>query len=443
MKIDAVKGNTVVKGAVQFLKSRVFKFLVGGGIAALFNLFLIYSLVEYLRLDTVWLRNISNVLSIEASLVLSFFIYREWVWEDAQPIGSGVVPRQLLLYHFSAGSAFATRALIIFPVLDVLGVHYVVNTIIGISAGAIINYTISNRLVFRYYTEGMEDMFPPEGIDRQYNTDDGSGGDKRREGGAHKVSIVIPSYNEEDCIYKNIKSISKCLKKRKIPYEVLAVNDNSSDDTEEILKQCSQEDERVRYMNNNGPNGFGHAVRTGLEEFSGDSVVIAMADGSDRPEDIVKYYQKLVEGYDCVFGSRFVEGGAVIDYPVFKLIINRAANLFISTLFNIPYNDVTNAFKAYRREVIEGVRPLVSHHFNLTVEMPLKAIVRGYRCAIVPIVWKNRKGGESKLQLREMGSRYLYVVLKVLLEKHLTKGDYVRKESFEIDEERYKQKKYE
>jgi dolichol-phosphate mannosyltransferase len=440
MGIDTVKNNMLVSKAVEFLKSRVFKFLVGGGIAALFNLLLIYSLVEYLGLDTVWLRNISNVLSIEASLVLSFFIYREWVWEDAQPIGSGVLPRQLLLYHFSAGSAFATRALIIFPVLDVLGVHYVVNTIIGISVGAIINYTISNRLVFRYYTEGVEDMFPPEGIDRQYNTSDEYRKGRERREGPHKISIVIPAYNEEDCIYETIKSISGCLKERGIPYEVLAVNDNSSDNTGEILKRCSQEDKRVRYVNNNGPNGFGHAVRTGLEEFSGDSVVIAMADGSDRPEDIVKYYQKLVEGYDCVFGSRFVEGGAVVDYPIFKLIVNRAANLFISTLFNISYNDVTNAFKAYRREVVEGIKPLVSHHFNLTVEMPLKAIARGYRCAIVPVVWTNRKQGESKLQLNEMGSRYLYVVLKVLLEKHLTKGDYVRKESFELDEERYKQK---
>jgi len=440
MEVDTVKNNTLINKALRFLKGRVFKFLVGGGIAALLNVFLIYALVDYLGLDTVWLRNVSNVLAIEASLVLSFFIYREWVWEDAQPIGSGVVPRQLLLYHFSAGSAFATRALIVFPLLDVLAVHYVINTLVGISVGAVINYTISNRLVFRYYTEGIGDMYPPEGIDRKYSKKDGSrivhtGEDKD----GHKVSIVIPTYNEEDCIRETIKSINDCLNKKGIPHEMLAVNDNSSDDTEKILSECSKDSESIRYVNNYAPNGFGHAIRMGLEEFRGDSVVIAMADGSDRPEDIAKYYQKLVEGYDCVFGSRFVEGGAVVDYPVFKLIINRVANLFISTLFNISYNDVTNAFKAYRREVVEGIRPLVSHHFNLTVEMPLKAIVRGYRCAIVPIVWTNRKEGKSKLNLNEMGSRYLYVVLKVFLEKHLTKGDYVRKESYDLDVEKYSQ----
>ncbi len=93
-------------------------------------------------------------------------------------------------------------------------------------------------------------------------------------------------------------------------------------------------------------------------------------------------------------------------------------------LFGHGYNDTTNAFKAYRRSVIDTVQPLLSNHFNLTVELPLKAVVRGHTFAVVPISWTNRSAGESKLALNEMGSRYLFIVLYAFLEKHLSRGDY-------------------
>lgn len=193
----------------------------------------------------------------------------------------------------------------------------------------------------------------------------------------------------------------------------------------------------MRYVNNHYPNGFGFAVRCGLENFGGDAVAIVMADGSDTPEDIVDYYCRLQEGYDCVFGSRFMAGGKVIDYPLHKLVVNRLANLFIQILFGIKYNDVTNAFKAYRREVIDGTSPLLSHHFNLTVEMPLKAITRGYSYTTIPITWRNRTTGVSKLKLKEMGSRYLFIVLYVFLEKNLSRGDYVRRDPLIVFQSRF------
>jgi dolichol-phosphate mannosyltransferase len=151
-----------------------------------------------------------------------------------------------------------------------------------------------------------------------------------------------------------------------------------------------------------------------------------MADGSDDPSDLVLYYELLEEGYDCAFGSRFLPGATITDYPRLKLVINRIVNLGIRALFRHRYDDTTNAFKAYRREVIEGVQPLLSNHFNLTVELPLKAIVRGYSYAVLPTSWRGRSGGRSKLDLREMGSRYLFIVLYVFLEHHLSRGDYRR-----------------
>lgn len=240
-------------------------------------------------------------------------------------------------------------------------------------------------------------------------------------------SIVIPAYNEAGSIERTVDAIVHEFSKAGVDeYEILVVNDNSSDDTESILSRLQQTYDALWYVNNEPPNGFGFAVRRGLLDFRGDAVCVVMADLSDSPKDILTYYREMQRGAECVFGSRFMKGSEVIDYPKFKLFINRLANFFIKTVFRLKHNDITNAFKAYRREAIEGVQPILSHHFNLTVELPLKAITRGFSYTTVPISWTNRIDGESKLKLKEMGSRYLFIVLYVLIEKWLTKGDYDR-----------------
>jgi dolichol-phosphate mannosyltransferase len=243
-----------------------------------------------------------------------------------------------------------------------------------------------------------------------------------------KLSVVIPAHNEEGCIELTLRNLYIHLRYSKVPHEILVVNDNSSDRTEAILKRLKREIKTLRYVNNQPPNGFGFAVRCGLDHFSGDAVALYMADASDTPEDLVKYYKTMVDKkVDCVFGSRFRRESHVLDYPRHKMILNRMANAFINALFGLGYNDVTNAFKLYRRNVIEGIRPFLSHHFNLTVEMPLKAIIRGYSYAVVPNDWIGRKSGESKLKIKEMGSRYLFIVLYCFIEKWLSRGDYQRR----------------
>jgi dolichol-phosphate mannosyltransferase len=217
------------------------------------------------------------------------------------------------------------------------------------------------------------------------------------------------------------------LERHSINYKVLVINDHSQDNTEDLLRQLSDNNHELRYINNYLPHGFGFAVRCGLENYEGDAVAIVMADGSDDPDDIVQYYRKILEGYDCVFGSRFIQGSEVIDYPFHKLLLNRLGNSIIQILFGLKYNDITNAFKIYRREVMEGISPLISHHFNLTVEMPLKAIARGYSYIVIPIKWKNRKKGISKLRIKEVWGRYLFIALYVLLEKSLYKDMQIQK----------------
>ena len=241
-----------------------------------------------------------------------------------------------------------------------------------------------------------------------------------------KLSVVVPAHNEAGSIAQTLGTTVDALEAAEIDHEILVIDDASIDGTPHLVEAIAARHPQIRCLRSHHPRGFGYTVRSGLERFEGDAVAVMMADGSDDPHDLVRYHELLEQGYECVFGSRFLPGSKVYDYPRLKLAINRAANRFVQLLFRHKFNDTTNAFKAYRREVIETVQPLLSNHFNLTVEIPLKAIVRGHSYAVIPISWRNRTEGTSKLAMREMGSRYLFIVLYVFLEHHLSRGDYRR-----------------
>jgi dolichol-phosphate mannosyltransferase len=239
-----------------------------------------------------------------------------------------------------------------------------------------------------------------------------------------RLSVVIPARDEEGCIASTVEHLHVELRLHNVPHEIVVVDDGSTDGTWRILSELKGKIPTLQPCRNEGPHGFGRAVLCGLDHSRGDAAVIMMADESDDCRDVVRYWQKLNEGFDCVFGSRFMPGGGVIDYPRVKWMLNRLANLFIRLLFAIKLNDTTNAFKAYRREAIDGCRPLIAPHFNLTVELPLKAIVRGFSWTVLPITWRNRRTGVPKLKIKEMGSRYLFICLYVWLEKYFSRGDY-------------------
>lgn len=241
-----------------------------------------------------------------------------------------------------------------------------------------------------------------------------------------KLSVVLPARDEEGCIEATVRHLNLELKLQGVPHEIIVVDDGSKDNTWGILCRLKSEVPELHPVQNTGLHGFGRAIICGLDHMQGDAATIMMADESDDPRDVVRYWNLLNEGYDCVFGSRFTKGGGVIDYPWLKLKINRLANWFVRMLFNIKLNDTTNAFKAYRKTVIDGCRPFLAPHFNLTVELPLKAIVRGYSWTTMPITWRNRRTGEAKLKIKEMGSRYFFIVAYVWLEKYFSRGDYKR-----------------
>jgi dolichol-phosphate mannosyltransferase len=238
------------------------------------------------------------------------------------------------------------------------------------------------------------------------------------------LSVVIPARDEAGCIAATVEHLHLELRLHVVPHEIVVVDDGSTDPTWTILQDLHARIPECKPVQNNGEHGFGRAITFGFDQVTGDAVVVMMADESDDCRDVVRYWETLGEGWDAVFGSRFVRGGGVIDYPRHKLLLNRMANLFLRFLFHIPLNDFTNAFKAYRRRVIEGCRPFLSPHFNLTVELPLKTVVRGYSWTVIPITWRNRRAGKSKLKIKEMGSRYLFIALYCWLEKYFSRGDY-------------------
>jgi dolichol-phosphate mannosyltransferase len=237
------------------------------------------------------------------------------------------------------------------------------------------------------------------------------------------LSVIIPARNEAENLGATTRELIAAFDEAGIPHEILIVNDNSEDATQQVAEDLGSEFPSVRVIERKTLPGFGRSVRAGLAAFRGDAVVLVMADRSDRPSDVVRYYRKLEEGYDCVFGSRFRRGSVVSNYPKPKLIANRIVNTGIRLLFWTNLNDLTNAFKAFRREVILDCGPYSASHFNITIEMSLSALIRRYLIAEIPIGWSGRTWGASNLRLSEMGRRYLSALLNIFFERLLLSDD--------------------
>ena len=234
-----------------------------------------------------------------------------------------------------------------------------------------------------------------------------------------KLSIIIPVRNEEILIKKIIDQLESKLKISS--YEIIFINDFSTDNTNEITKELIKNKTQINIYDNN-KKGLGGAIIKGIYKSSGEFICIMMSDLSDSIDDLEKYYDIIKnENIDAVFGSRFIEGAKLIDYPKKKLILNRIFNIVTKLLFISKYNDFTNAFKIYKKEALLKTFPLVSESFNIFLELPLKIISRKMKYKIIPISWINRKKGTSKFDIKELRAKYLFTLIYCLLEKILLK----------------------
>ena len=234
-----------------------------------------------------------------------------------------------------------------------------------------------------------------------------------------KLSIIIPVRNEETLIKKIIDQLENKLKISS--YEIIFINDFSTDNTNKITKELIKNKTQINIYDNN-KKGLGGAIIQGIYKSSGEFICIMMSDLSDSIDDLEKYYDIIKnENIDAVFGSRFIEGAKLIDYPKKKLILNRIFNIVTKLLFISKYNDFTNAFKIYKKEALLKTFPLVSESFNIFLELPLKIISRKMKYNIIPISWVNRKKGTSKFDIKELRAKYLFTLIYCLLEKILLK----------------------
>ncbi len=233
------------------------------------------------------------------------------------------------------------------------------------------------------------------------------------------LSIVIPCKNEEEVIGDTISLISEKLILEKIEFEILVINDFSTDHTSLKISEISENNNNVKLLNNKR-SGLGGAISIGIESAKNKYLSIVMADLSDDINDLIKYY-KLINNsnLDAIFGTRFNKNSKIIDYPKIKYLLNRTFNFFVKILFLSNYNDFTNAFKIYKVDTLKNLMPIVSENFNIFLELPLKIISRGYDYKIMPINWFNRKKGKSKFKINELTSKYIFTLIYCFLEKNL------------------------
>ena len=234
------------------------------------------------------------------------------------------------------------------------------------------------------------------------------------------LTILMPCYNEQGSVGVTIDGINQLFDKENINYEILCINNNSSDNTEDILVHYMCKLQNVRYLNTPQDQGFGVAVRHGLQDCNGKAVIIVMADGSELPSEILKFFRKFEEGYDCVFGSRFLGNGGVQKYPKFKLFLNRLGNNLLALITASKYSDFTSGFKCYDLKKLNSFGPFVSNGFNLNVEMSLTYYLSGASVAIVENSWREREAGTSKFKLLKECTMFMSTIISILL-RHLIK----------------------
>ena len=228
------------------------------------------------------------------------------------------------------------------------------------------------------------------------------------------LSIIIPARNEDNNILKTVNCLINVIK-NKFRYEIIIIDDFSSDNT--YYKVISAKKKNVSIYRNK-EKGIGGAINLGILKSRMKYLCFVMADLSDSPKDLIKYYSIIQNSdFDAIFGSRFIKNSSVKNYPKFKLFLNRCANIFIKILLFSNYNDFTNAFKIYKKDTINQIKPFNSKSFEIFLEIPLKFICKKFKYKIIPISWTDRNQGTSNFKINELSFKYIKTFLGIFLYK--------------------------
>lgn len=231
-----------------------------------------------------------------------------------------------------------------------------------------------------------------------------------------KLSIVIPAYNEEDNIADVIQRVEQSID---IPYELIVVNDHSQDDTRKVVEGLSSQYSNIRLVENSLDKGFANALKTGFAQATGDAIIPIMADLCDDLETVKVMFSKINAGYDVVCGSRYTRGGSRVGGAKAKAFFSSFVGQSLHFLLGLPTHDIANAFKMYRKKVIDSIG-IKSNGFEVSMEIPLKAYFMGFKMTEVPTVWRERRKGKSSFRILKLSSSYFKLYLWAIL-KSLTR----------------------
>lgn len=218
-----------------------------------------------------------------------------------------------------------------------------------------------------------------------------------------KLSIVIPAYNEEENITAIIEKIEDCLD---ISHELVVVNDHSTDRTFSLVKELNLKYPNIKLVDNTNEKGFANAIKFGFSKISAELTIPVMGDLCDDLGTLEKMVKKIDEGYDVVCGSRYIAGGSRIGGSRVKGFFSYFVGRSLYYLLGIPTHDIANAFKMYKKKVIDAIN-IESKGFEISMEMPLKAYYLGFKLTEVPTVWKEREKGKSSFKMIKLLPNYL------------------------------------
>jgi len=226
--------------------------------------------------------------------------------------------------------------------------------------------------------------------------------------------VIIPTYREKE----NIEALLKAISSLPVPFDILVIDDNSSDGTAEIVRSLIRDFPNIYLIERPGKLGLGTAYITGFKWAldKGYKYIYEMdADFSHNPDDLVRLYHACNdEGADVAIGSRYISGVNVVNWPLSRVLMSYFASIYVRMVTRMKIRDATAGFICYRKEVLENIRPaqIRSRGYGFQIEMKFAAWKLGYRIVEIPIIFTDRKLGTSKMS-GGIFSGALYGVLRM------------------------------